>query len=401
MAITLTLGVAAVAGAGASIYSANKGAKAAKSAAAQQNKYAQQNFDLQSEYLKFQEGAAAEFAAKSEELIGESKGITEDAYSRITGIINAIPSIETLYPRGEGLSRKDFDFRTAIKRENLAFILGKTDDELRNAQQSRSELANLEEGAFVGKFNKIIRSNLLGLKATTIGEPTGTFANLSAKNLYDFSSKALSEFLAINDFYAKEGTVDPISPYAISQDLYTNEFNLAGQKIGNERWRAESLININGQAMGVAGQNYTNASQINQMGMQIGQQYYNALGQSAGISAGADAARAQGISQGIGILAQGAAGIAGYSQQQQALNMQKQYQTALINSMNSGSLQGFAPATIRGTSPTVGSISTSRPSSSSSSNLPLPKDYPASPYMNVPLPLTGAPFNYIGLLPPP
>jgi hypothetical protein len=409
MGISLALGVSAVAGAGASLYAANKGSKAAKEAAAKQDKYAGMQYDLNKEFMAMLEGAQGEYAENAERLMGESRGIANEAYNRIRGIISGIPSLESLFGRGEKLSRQDFDYRTGVKRENLSFILGDTAEALRESQEFRSELANLEEGAFTNRFGKIIRSNMLGLKALTVGEPTGSFANLSAKNLYDISSKALGEYLAINDFYAKEGTVDPISPYNISQDLFTNSFNVAGLNINNEQFRANTLIGINAQGMGVEGQKLQNAGQLAQMGMSIGGQYYGALGQNAGASAAADAMKYQGIAQSIGTLTQGLAGAAGIYQQNQTLGMQKEYQQALINRLNSTSLQGFAPSIISAS----GGVSSSASSPTGSSTTEaLPRSYTPSFYGSLNMgPYNPPPFqmgmrdadgfDYPFMLPPP
>lgn len=371
MGVTLAVGLAtAAAGAGATMYASNKSAKAAKAAAEQQNKLAGQQFDMQKEYMAFLEGQAGEYAEMAEHILGENKDIVEDSYGRILGIINAIPRVDQLWDRAQGLSRKDFDYRTGIKRENLDFILGDTDERLREIQSFSADLANLEEGAFTGKFDKIIRSNMLGLKALTVGEPSGSFANLSARNLYDFSNKALSNYLSINDFFAKEGTVDPISPYTISQDLFANEFNIAGQRIGNERWRGEQLVNVNNAALGVEGNKFAQSSQIAQLGMGATKDYFSTLMGNAGIEQAADAQRAQGVAQGIGLFAQGMGSTYGLIQQQQALGTQKSYYDALIQNMNAQSLNSYAP---RYTSPT--SSVAVRPISSNFSEPALPQSY--------------------------
>jgi hypothetical protein len=146
MGVTLAVGLAtAAAGAGATMYASNKSAKAAKAAAAQQNKFAGQQFDMQKEYMAFLEGQAGEYAEMAEHLIGENKDTVEDSYNRIIGLINAIPRPDQLWDRAQNLSRKDFDYRTGIKRENLDFILGDTDERLREIQSFSADLANLEE----------------------------------------------------------------------------------------------------------------------------------------------------------------------------------------------------------------------------------------------------------------
>jgi hypothetical protein len=325
MALSLALGIGAVTSGVAAYSASNNAADAAQQAAKQQGILAQQQLGAQGEHLAFLKEQAALYAEKSDELLGMSRSTVEDAYSRIIGIINRIPSVDKLFPRAEELSRKDFDFRTAIKRENLEFILGDTGEDLREIQSFSADLANMEEGAFTGRFNKIIRSNMMGL----------------------------SNYLGINDFFAREGTVDPISPYTISQDLFANEFNIAGQRIGNERWRGEQLVNINNAGLGVAAQNYSNSAGIAQMGMQASNQYYNTMMNNAGISAAADAQRSQGVAQAIGLVTQGLGSAFGMYNQNQALANQRTYYQALMSNLGTSSIGSFAPNT---TSPTTSSL---------------------------------------------
>lgn len=344
MAIT-ALAIGTVASAGASVVGGIQAKKAGQKAADAQSAAADKNYALQKEYLNYLMGASGEYDERVGELMGESKATVEDAYNRIIGIISNIPSIETLYPRGEALSRKDFDFRTGIQRENLNFILGGTSDEAREIQQFNADLANLDEDAFTARFSKILDTSISGLKASTLGDPTGTFANLSAKNLYDFSQRGLSNYLAMNDFFSKEGTVDPISPYAVTQDLFSNAYNIAGLNINNEQWRASNLVSINNAGMGAAANSMNNAANIAQLGMNMGSQYFGAIADAQGARAAASTLGTQGVLQGIGVLTQGLSGVAALQMQQQALTQQQAFQNNLLNSYSLNSLNSFAPST--------------------------------------------------------
>lgn len=398
MAVT-ALVIGSVASAGASLYAGSKSAKASKSAAAAQAKNAKAGYDLNLEYLNFLKGEAAAFAENSAELLEDSKRVAEEGYTRIGSVIDAIPTIEELYPRGEALSRKDFDFRTGIVRENLDFILGGTSDDLREIQEFSSSLANLEPEAFTNKFSKIIDASLLNLKAETIGEPTGTFANLSAQNLYNFSNQALSNYLAVNDFIAKEGTVDPISPISTTFDLFNVEASIADRRIGNEQFRTSNLIGINNAGLGVAAQQYQNAQGIAQLGMNIGSEYYGQLTESAGASALASAQQANSVAQSIGMLTQGLTQAYGLGMQRTAYTDQRAYQQGILSNLSAQSLSNYAPRSISARPASLPSTSSFNnagyypPALTNTNSQPvLPSDYLREP-------LTGTSYN--PLLPPP
>lgn len=373
MAVTL-LAIGTVASAGAGIAAAGASKKAAKNAAAAQQKNAAANMAMNMEYLNFLKGEAAAYSEKSEELLAESKGYAEEGYNRIAALIAGIPSVESFYDRGENLSRQDFDYRTGIARENLAFILGDTGDELREVQNNAAGLANLEENAFTNNFAKIARSNLLGLKAETIGAPTGLYSNLSAQNLYNFSNQALSNLLQINDFFSKEGTVDPISPYQITTDLYNANLGIVDRNIGNEQFRTNNLISINNAGLGVAQQEYANAGQIAGMGMQIGNDYYASLNNAQSAGFAADASYANSLASSVAQLTQGLTGVYGLSQQQNALSFQQNYQTQMLDLLKSQSSSNpFAPVATA-SRPSVLSTRTSYPASYTP-NTALPSGY--------------------------
>lgn len=254
MSMAVIAGVVSVAGTAYGVYSSNQSAKRSRQALDAQGRMVDDSYGIQQEYLDFFKEAIGAFQEQAYALAGESKGEVKRAYNKSIKIIDAIPEVSDLMPEAEKLSRQDFDFRTGIKRENLAFILGDTEKDLRDSQAINTGLAALDSSNFQNRFNSIIKSNLLDLKANTVGDPVGTFANLSAQNLYNFSNQGLSNSLAINDFFAKNGTVDPISPLQTSFDLRTIAEREAAMRVDNERYRANTIADINQGLMSALGQ---------------------------------------------------------------------------------------------------------------------------------------------------
>lgn len=280
--------IAAVATIGSSAYGAyatSKSFKQNKQALAEQsklskdqfaasNKIAQQQFEqsmaLQEEYMAFLQGALATYGENA-------PGIASNTYDKIGAVINNIniPGVSDFMGEAKTLSLDDFNFRDKIQKQNFEFITGGTQPELRDAQNLNASLAALDPSAFEGKMGELLRSDLYGLKAITVGEPTGTFANLSAQNLRNFSNEGLSNYLSISDFFSREGTVDPISPLQTSFDLQQIKskeiFDIAGLNIGNEQSYGTNLLNIEAQKAGMAGN-------IAQIGMQYETGAINSLG---------------------------------------------------------------------------------------------------------------------------
>ena len=132
----------------------------------------------------------------------------------IGGINNAFKRSDNVF---EFIDRTDkgigtlLDSATRRKRENLDFIVGDTGDDLRTAQADNAALA---AGNFSG-FLDSLRAETLGVLAGTEGRPIGAFENLSARNQLVARSRGLSNSLALNDFFAREGTVDPPSPLSV------------------------------------------------------------------------------------------------------------------------------------------------------------------------------------------
>lgn len=236
-----------------SVSSAKKNAKRQKAALDRQNALASDSNDLQQEQLQYFREAIEAFNEQAFALADESKGEIKRTYRKSIDIIDKIPDVKELLGEGKELSREDFEYRTGIKRENLDFILGETQDELRQSQQINASLAGLDDSEFTGRFSKIIRSNLAETRANTLSSPFGTFANLSAQNLYNFSNQGLSNFLSINDFFSREGTVDPISPLTTAFDLRQTAEREAAMRIDNERYRSSSIADINASLTGALG----------------------------------------------------------------------------------------------------------------------------------------------------
>jgi hypothetical protein len=350
----VTVGISAtVLGAGATVASGISNSRNSKKALAAQKTQAGQAYGLQKSWMDYFREAIGAFSEQAFELAGESKQEVKDSWRRNIGtintfnqrgnrIINDIPEITELMDEAEGLSRRDFDFRTGLKRENLDFILGDNQQALRDSQTLNTNISSLNSADFQGRFSDIVRSSMFGLKASTIGDPYGTFSNLSARNLYDFAQQGLSNSLAINDFFSREGTVDPISPLQTSFDLRNVAEREAGMRIGveqftasskvqNEQWRANSIGNINSGLIGGLGQALGATGNAAQMG--IGLESNNLANMSNISNAGlmADQARMQSYINAAGMLTSGIGQAYGLQTQRMAVDNQNQLNNALIN----------------------------------------------------------------------
>jgi len=334
MGVVAALAVGAVVAAGATAYSANQSGKAGKKAANASQNAAEQTYATNQEYLKYIKGESKKYDKTVNNVIDNSATQVGQAFGDVNTIIGNIPNLEALSDRAKALSEDDFNYRTDKTRENLDFILGSTADDLREAQTLNAGLASLDESTFTGSFQKILQSSMLGLKASTIGEPTGTFANLSARNLYDFSQQGLSNYLAINDFYSREGTVDPISPYEISNDLYNQNFAIAGLNINNRMNLLNGNLGVNDARINAAGQQYQNAQGVASLAMGISSNYNDSIAQAEGARAAARATEASGYAQATSTLVSGLTSAYGAGIQQQGVANQTNYTNALISNMN-------------------------------------------------------------------
>lgn len=106
------------------------------------------------------------------------------------------------------LAKNSFDVMTGQKRSNLEFALGGADATLRKAQLDYSKLA----AGDTSSFEKEVKASAFGALAESAGFPVGAFENTSAKNMLDFRQRGVETTLGITDFFAKQGTVDPIDP---------------------------------------------------------------------------------------------------------------------------------------------------------------------------------------------
>ena len=312
-------GIATVASAGYGIYSANKNSSAAQQQIGQQTQISQDQYDanlaLQEEWISYLKDALKSYGENS-------TGIVEDAYSRVSNIISNIPSVSDLMGEAESLSLKDFEFRDKIQKDNLNFITGNTLGDLRSAQSLNASLAAMDPNAFQGKMGDVLKSNLYGLKALTVGEPSGSFANLSAQNLYSMSQQGLSNYLQISDFFSREGTVDPISPLQTAFDLQSSEFRVAELGINNEQWRGNNLLNVEATKAGMSGN-------IATIGLQYGTSNNNTLADNligtSNATIANNSATTAAITQSLGTMISGLTGMGATSTSQKALTAQQDY----------------------------------------------------------------------------
>lgn len=118
------------------------------------------------------------------------------------------PADEKFTAAGTALSNLSFNVQTGQKRDNLDFVLGDTKDDLRKSQSDFTALASGDTSG----FEKELQASAFGALADTYGAPQGTFSNTSARNLFAFRTEGLRNSLAIGDFFAVQGTVDPVDP---------------------------------------------------------------------------------------------------------------------------------------------------------------------------------------------
>lgn len=328
--MSFAVAVAAI-GTGYTIYSGMQNKKASDSAIANQGEQAALSYGLQLDQLEFFKEAIAAFQEQAMALAGESKGEVKRAYNKSLGYIDSIPEISALMDESKNLSREDFDFRTGIKRENLAFILKDNEKSLRDAQTINTDLAALDTANFENRFGSIVRSRMFDLKANTVGDPFGTFANMSARNIYDLSQQGLSNSLAINDFFSREGTVDPISPLQTAFDLRTVAEREAAMKVDNERYRASTIAQINNGLVGALGGALGATGKASLMGIGLEQSRLSDIVNLSNAGLVAQQNQNAAILQGIGQLGTAVGGYQQYSLQRDALASQTALNNQLIN----------------------------------------------------------------------
>lgn len=293
----------------------------------QQQQVSQDQFDanskLQEEWLNYLKQALESYGANSTSIVG-------DTYSRVSDIISSLPSVSSLMGEAKSLSLEDFAFRDQIQKDNFNFVTGNTLSDLRSAQSLNASLAALDPKSFQGKMGDILKSNLYGLKALTVGEASGTFANLSAANLYSMSQQGLSNYLQISDFFAREGTVDPISPLQTAFDLQNVEMNEAQLGINNEQWRGNNLLNVEATKAGMSGN-------IATVGLQYGTNNNNTLANNLIGSLDAQIANSSTTTaannQSLSSIVSALSGFTSTLNSQQAANAQKDYYNNLSAQM--------------------------------------------------------------------
>lgn len=333
MSMAAIAGIATVASAGYGIYSSSKNSKAASEQISNQQGISQnlydQNAALQEEWLSYLEDALKGY--------GENAGsIVETAYDNVNKIIAGIdiPTVGDLMGEAKSLSLEDFQFRDEIQKQNLNFIMGNTGNDIREAQSLNASLAALDPSAFQGKMGDILKSNLYGLKAVTVGEPSGSFANLSAANLSAMSQQGLSNYLQISDFFSREGTVDPISPLQTAFDLQqiasNEEFKIAELGINNEQWKGNNLLNVEATKAGMSGNIATIALQS---GTANNNQLANNLIGTSNATIANNSATSAAITQSLSQLISGLTGYGSTQVQQKALQAQTDYYGAMTGKL--------------------------------------------------------------------
>lgn len=254
---------------------------------------------------------------------------------RALGLIGSLgfrrtPSPETFADTALDLERLGFDFRTGLQRENLDFILGDTERDIRSAQQDFAAIAS-------GDFSSIedaVSSRLLGVQANNRASPTGTVFNVAARDELAFRQTGLSGALGISDFFSREGTVDPPNPipttFALAefadredaQELGFRERQL-DRELGVETATLSGKLDARASALGVATD-----------------QGLTGFGASSIAGPAGTASTLSGVAQGFGSLST-------YLQNQQALEVQQQ-NVAEYNRLNGTNFQSVGGGTPNG-----------------------------------------------------
>lgn len=114
-----------------------------------------------------------------------------------------------------GMTQEAFDAMSAQKRSNLDFSIGGAMGGLRQAQIDFAALAAGDTSA----FNDIVAASAYGELAQNAGMPMGAFANTSARNMLELRMAGVEGAMGITDFFAEQGTVDPLNPIDTAFDL--------------------------------------------------------------------------------------------------------------------------------------------------------------------------------------
>lgn len=196
-----------VLGIGASLLGAGSsaaGGSATAASAAAMIEAAAQIEEKTDEYKKIVRKDSRTTRKKSRKYLQQVKDITpyEDlAFNRTDDPISFMG-------KANDIANNSFDVKTGQKRANLSFALGGADEALRKAQ---TDYAKLASGDMSG-FQKEVKASAFGALADAAGFPSGAFANTSANNMLKFRQIGVENTLGITDFFAKQGTVDPVDP---------------------------------------------------------------------------------------------------------------------------------------------------------------------------------------------
>jgi hypothetical protein len=121
---------------------------------------------------------------------------------------NRANAITSFLNDARGMSEDAFGFMSNQKRSNADYALGGANENLRQAQVDFGKLAAGDTSA----FNQMVQASSFGALAESAGLPMGAFANTSAKNMMNFRQLGAEGAMGISDFFAKQGTIDPINP---------------------------------------------------------------------------------------------------------------------------------------------------------------------------------------------
>lgn len=281
-AIALTVGSAIVQG------QANK--KAAKA----EEKKGELSLEMSEEFL----GAA----------LGDIAGFRESALGLIkdaNGLFRRTPNPETFFDTATDLERRGFDFQTGLKRDNLDFILGDTQSDIRTAQ---SQFAKIATGDF-SDIQSAVTSRLLGVQANNRASPVGTRFNIAARDEFAFRQTGLSTTLGISDFFSREGTVDPPNPVPTTFALAEFADREDAQELQFRENQLDRTLGIEGAVL-----SGTLGARANSLGVSVGQGL-------AGIGASGVASTAA-LASALGAAGQGFSSLAGYMQQREATQVQ-------------------------------------------------------------------------------
>ena len=297
----------AAAGAVANVAGSASAAKGAKESAAAQKKAAKQiRKDTEAfEALGF--GLIDSARSNAEGYLGEVKEIPN--FPHLKFIRSTPPDDPRFLEGGTKLSNLSFDVQTGQKRENLEFALGDAGSPLREAQGEFADLAAGDTSA----FNRELEASAFGALASTAGGPAGSFSNTSAKNLFGFRTEGLRNSLALSDFFAEQGTVDPVDPipsiFALAgfeqqedaEELDLRKFN---RTIDFETARHNSSLSLDKAGLGIGLEQFLLSSGLNvaSTGLDYTSNARLIGAQAAGAGAAANGQMLNSVASGLGSL---------------------------------------------------------------------------------------------------